>query len=136
MQRRSKPIVLDSWSVLAFLQGETQAEKIADLVADTQERGADVMMCVVNAGEVWYILAREVSPADADASIEDIRQMGIQIVNVDWDLTRLAAGIKKQGGLSFADAFAAALAKQHKCELVTGDREFKSVETEIKINWL
>jgi ribonuclease VapC len=136
MQRRSKPIVLDSWSVLAFLQGETQAEKIADLVADTQERGADVMMCVVNAGEVWYILAREVSPADADASIEDIRQMGIQIVNVDWDLTRLAAGIKKQGGLSFADGFAAALAKQHKCELVTGDREFKSVETEIKINWL
>jgi ribonuclease VapC len=136
MQRRSKPIVLDSWSVLAFLQGETQAEKIADLVADTQERGADVMMCVVNAGEVWYILACEVSPADADASIEDIRQMGIQIVNVDWDLTRLAAGIKKQGGLSFADGFAAALAKQHKCELVTGDREFKSVETEIKINWL
>lgn len=136
MQRRSKPIVLDSWSVLAFLQGELPAERIADLIADTQEKGAEVMMCVVNAGEVWYILAREVSPTDADASIDDIRQMGIQIVDVDWELTKLAAGLKMRGGLSYADAFAAALAKQNKCELVTGDREFKVVESEIKINWI
>jgi predicted nucleic acid-binding protein len=35
-----------------------------------------------------------------------------------------------------ADAFAAALAKSKKAELVTADHEFKSVEKEIKINWL
>ena len=35
-----------------------------------------------------------------------------------------------------ADAFAAVLAKQKKAELVTTDHEFKSVEKEIKINWL
>ena len=35
-----------------------------------------------------------------------------------------------------ADAFAAALAKQKNTEFVTGDPEFKSVEKEIKINWL
>ena len=33
-------------------------------------------------------------------------------------------------------AFAAALAKNKKAELVTADHEFKSVEKEIKINWL
>jgi hypothetical protein len=35
-----------------------------------------------------------------------------------------------------ADAFAAALAKERKTELVTGDPEFKALEKEIKINGL
>ena len=35
-----------------------------------------------------------------------------------------------------ADALAAALAKHKKAELVTADTEFKSVEKEVKINWL
>jgi predicted nucleic acid-binding protein len=35
-----------------------------------------------------------------------------------------------------ADAFAAALAKEKKAELVTGDPEFKPLENEIKINWI
>ena len=38
--------------------------------------------------------------------------------------------------MSFADAFAAALAKERKAELVTGDLEFKTLEKEIKIAWL
>lgn len=37
---------------------------------------------------------------------------------------------------SLAVAFAAALAKQHKAELVTGDPESKAVEKEIRIAWL
>lgn len=35
-----------------------------------------------------------------------------------------------------ADAFAAALAKKLKAELVTGDAEFNALEKEIKVNWL
>ena len=34
------------------------------------------------------------------------------------------------------DAFAAALARQKKATLFTGDRDFKQVEGEIKIGWL
>ena len=40
------------------------------------------------------------------------------------------------GRMSLADAFAAALAKEKKAELITGDPEFKPFEKEIKINWL
>ncbi|MFN0069388.1 MAG: PIN domain-containing protein [Limisphaerales bacterium] len=43
-----------------------------------------------------------------------------------------AAGFK----LSLADAFAAALAKEKKAELVTGDPEFRPLEKEIGIGWL
>jgi predicted nucleic acid-binding protein len=38
--------------------------------------------------------------------------------------------------MSYADCFAAALAKLRKAELVTGDEEFKQVEGEIKIRWI
>jgi predicted nucleic acid-binding protein len=38
--------------------------------------------------------------------------------------------------LSLADAFAAALAKEQKAELVTGDPKFRDLEREIKVLWL
>ena len=38
--------------------------------------------------------------------------------------------------MSYADCFAAALAKEKKTELLTGDKEFKQAEGEIKIHWL
>jgi predicted nucleic acid-binding protein len=44
--------------------------------------------------------------------------------------------LKNEYRLGLADAFAAALAKSKKAELAAGNTEFKSVEKEIKINWL
>ena len=38
--------------------------------------------------------------------------------------------------LSYADCFAAALAKERKSEFVTGDKEFKQVDGEVGIRWL
>jgi predicted nucleic acid-binding protein len=38
--------------------------------------------------------------------------------------------------MSYADCFAAALAKEKKTDLLTGDKEFKQVESEIGIRWL
>ena len=40
------------------------------------------------------------------------------------------------GRMSYADCFAAALAKLRKAELVTGDKEFKQVEGEVKVLWI
>lgn len=57
-------------------------------------------------------------------------------VDNDLELVRQAAIFKATKRLSYADCFAAALAKLHNAELVTGDPEFRAVETEIKIGWL
>ena len=51
-------------------------------------------------------------------------------------LADVAADLKRRHRISLADAFAAALAKPRKTELVTGDPELKPLEQEIKINWL
>jgi predicted nucleic acid-binding protein len=136
MARKPRAIVLDSWAVMAYLEDEATAEKVADIIADAHEEKIPLLMTVVNAGEVWYILAREVSVAEADASVRQLRQLGIEFINADWDLAREAGGFKAKHKMSFADCFAAALAKQRKAHLVTGDQEFKQVEADVIINWL
>jgi len=136
MARKPRAIVLDSWAVMAYLEDEVTAEKVAEIIADAHEEKIPLLMTVVNAGEVWYILAREVSVAEADASIHQLRQLGIEFVNADWDLAREAGGFKAKHKMSFADCFAAALAKHRKAHLVTGDHEFKHVEADVIINWL
>jgi predicted nucleic acid-binding protein len=132
---KPKAIVLDSWAVLAYLEDEPSAEKVADIIADAHENNTPLLMTIVNLGEVWYIVAREASEADAERCEKELRRLGIEFVDVDWSLTQQAARYKSKHKMSFADCFAAALAKQKKAHLVTGDQEFKQVQGEISIVW-
>jgi predicted nucleic acid-binding protein len=136
MARKSKALVLDSWSVLAYLGDEPAGEKVADLIADAHENGTPILMSVINAGEIWYIIARQSSEKDADEAISTLKELGIEFIDADWDSTHEAAQFKAKAKMSYADCFATALTKQRKGELATGDNEFKQVEGEIKIQWL
>jgi predicted nucleic acid-binding protein len=51
-------------------------------------------------------------------------------------LADIAADFKARFKLILADAFAAALAREKKADLVTGDPEFRPLHHEIKIHWL
>ena len=136
MPKKPRAIVLDSWAVIAYLEDEDAAAKVADIIADAHEERISLLMTVVNAGEVWYIVARQTSAADADASIKQLRDLGIEFVDADWSLAKDAGYFKSKNKMSFADGFAAALAKQRKAHLVTGDPEFRQIEKEITISWL
>ncbi len=136
MPRKPKTIVLDSWAIMSYLQGEPSAEKVADIIADAHDDNVPLLMSVVNAGEVWYIIARRTSEADADRSMRELKQLGIEMIDADWDIAHDAGRFKAKHKMSFADCFAAALAKQKKAHLVTGDKEFKQVEGDVIINWL
>lgn len=136
MPRRPKAVVLDSWPIMAYLEDEPSGQKIADMIADARDSGTPIMMTVINFGEVWYIIARRTSEADADQTTLEIRQLGIDVVDADWDLTRQAAYYKSKHRMSYADCFAAALAKREKAQLVTGDKEFTAVERELSVVWV
>lgn len=136
MARKPKALVLDSWAVLAYLGGEASGQEVADVIAGTHESGIPMYMSVINAGEVWYILARKISEAQADQAMTDLRGLGIEVIDADWPVTRMAATFKARHRMSYADCFAAALAKDRKSDLVTGDKEFKQVEREINVRWV
>jgi ribonuclease VapC len=136
MPHKPKALVLDSWSVLAYFEDEPAGQQVADVLANAHENKIPLLISVVNAGELWYILAREVSEEEADRSTAELRQLGIEFVDASWKLAREAARLKSKNKMPFADCFAAALAKENKAELVTGDHEFKQVEGQVKVHWV
>jgi ribonuclease VapC len=129
-------IVLDSSAVLAYLGDEPADKTVTDLSSNSHEYDVHLMMSVVNVGEVWYITAREISESEADAAVESLRKMGIEFVEAGCSLARMAGAFKAKHRMSYADCFAAALAKSRKAELITGDREFRLVESDVRVRWL
>ncbi len=136
MAKKAKAYVLDTWAVIAYLEDEPSGEQVEDLIATAHEEQIPIYMNVVNVGEVWYTLAREISGEEADAGVKSLRDLRIQFADADWEITQEAARFKSQHKMSYADAFAAAQAKTMKADLVTGDKEFKSLDGEIKISWM
>lgn len=55
---------------------------------------------------------------------------------VDMKLAKKTAELKADRNMSYADCFAAALARLRKAELATGDKEFRQVEGDVKILWI
>ena len=130
--------VLDSWALVAFLLDEPAAEDVERLLVKVAEERIRLLLCVVNWGEVYYSIARAESEPVAEQKMKELATLGIELVPVSDDLllVREAARVKARHKMSYADCFAAALAKLRKAELVTGDEEFKQVEQEIGVMWL
>ena len=57
----------------------------------------------------------------------------IKYIETDKEIPLLAANFKANYKISYEDAFAAGLAELKKAVLVTGDKEFKQLESRIKI---
>jgi predicted nucleic acid-binding protein len=128
--------VLDAYSLIAYLEGEVGKDRMIDLIRDARDAGRDLLLSVVNWGEVYYITLREAGLKQAEAVLQVISTLPIQIIPADLGLTRQAAEFKAKKKMSYADCFAAALAKLRNAELVTGDEDFRQVEAEVKILWL
>ena len=128
--------VLDSYSLIAYIEGEAGKDTMIEVFRSARDSGKPLFLSVVNWGEVYYITLREAGREQADHVEHLISTLPIQIIAADLELTKQAAEFKAERKMSYTDCFAAALAKQRKAELVTGDKEFKQVEGEVKLLWL
>ena len=129
--------VLDSWALIALFNEEAAAEDVEKLLHAATAGRHTLLMHVINWGEIYYTTMRRGGESAAKSVAADIGQMPISIVeSANFDLVRQAAVFKASKKLSYADCFAAALAKLRRAEFVTGDPEFKAIEGDIKIGWL
>lgn len=128
--------VLDACALMVYLEKEPGYEKIKDFLVQAAESGKNLLMTTVNWGEVFYILIRDYGLDEAEKIQKVIETFPIEFVPVDLSLARQASLYKANKKLPYADCFAASLAKTHKGELITGDKEFKVLENEIKILWI
>ena len=132
-----KPVyVFDSFALLSYLQGETGVERVQTLLQDAEKERCQIYICIINLGEILYIVEREKGLAKAHETLAAIQQLPIEVFPVENHTVLDAAHIKANHALSYADAFAVVCAQQLDAIVLTGDQEFKSVEQVIRVEWL
>jgi ribonuclease VapC len=130
--------VLDSYAIMAYLEAEHGGERICSLLEAAEKGSCRLFMCIINLGEVVYIVERERGLPKAQEILARIEELPIEIVDADRKLTLAAAHIKKGCPVAYADCFAAALSQVRNAILITGDPEFRKIETscDIAVEWL
>ena len=131
-----KSSVLDSYAVLAFLFQQSGHEKVVSLFEKAAESDKTLLITAPNWAEVRYMIERKVGMAQWREARAKLLGLPIEVVPVDQELAEIAGEFKTTKKMSLADCFAAALAKQQKAEIYTGDPEFRAIEDEVKILWL
>jgi ribonuclease VapC len=131
-----KRTVLDSYAVITYLERQQGYENVSAVFKESVDKNREIYLSVINWGEVIYHALRTGGDLKAQGAIDVMAALPIEIVEADEELTLHTAQLKASHRMSYADCFAAALAMKKKCELVTGDKEFKQVEKEVKIRWI
>jgi predicted nucleic acid-binding protein len=128
--------VLDSFAVLGYLGSESSAPLVRDLLREARKKTADLWLSLINYGEILYIVERERGLQAAQRTIGIIDRLPVAIADVNRQIVFTAAHFKARHPISYADAFSIALAKIKDAAVVTGDPEFKAVESEVPVHWL
>ncbi len=128
--------ILDAQALLTFFGKEAGHKKVEAALISALERGSNLLMTSVNFGEVYYVVLRRHGQEKAEEVARTIQALPIEIVDVDQPLAKEAGRFKVKHKISYADCFAAALTKVNKGELLTGEKEFELLESDIKIVWI
>ncbi|MBK6324743.1 MAG: type II toxin-antitoxin system VapC family toxin [Chloroflexi bacterium] len=117
--------ILDAWALIALLQQEEPAAgRVHTLLnrAQTDEQ-IQLLMSLINLGELFYIVSRLQGEDEARQTIADIRQLPLTLLQATEERIFAAAQLKASHRLSYADAFAAAASLEFQGVLLTGDPE-------------
>lgn len=110
-------VCLDSWAVLAWLDGEQPAlTRIERALADRP------IVSWVNAVEVYYRVERDHGRSEADTVLAGMRKrftLDLPGTSIMLETARLKAAMP----IALADCFAIATAQAHGLTLLTGDPE-------------
>lgn len=114
-------VVLDASALLALLNNEVGAEKVAQVLAQSR-------MSSVNLAEVVSVFTHAGMPPDAIRAM--LHALPIDIVAADEDLAYAAGGLRAataSAGLSLGDRYCLALANRLGLRAMTADRQWRGV---------
>jgi predicted nucleic acid-binding protein len=110
-------VCLDSWAILAWLDGEQPAlSRIDGLLASRP------VVSWINLAEVYYRLERDHGRARADETLTELRAALAPDLPGTARMIE-AARLKARASIALSDCFAAATAGAHGLTLLTGDPE-------------
>lgn len=132
-----KAYCLDTFALICYLHNEKGANKVQELLKLAKKGKAQLFMHKISLGELYYIVYKQEGETEADLIYGRVKQFPVQFIE-DLSEVFLLSAARLKGGyrMSYADSFAAALAIQKRLTLVTGDPDFKSLESDKKIELL
>lgn len=132
--------VLDAWAVLAWLQGEPAGARVRAMIQSAATGSLVLHFSIVNAGEAFYLTARRGGLAAAQAYWSRLLaiQPTIRLAAATNERVEQAARVKASHPISYADAFAVALARELSAPVVTGDPELNRLAHAglLTVDWL
>ena len=138
MQKPDARYVLDSYALLVFFKRQPGWHEVQKLLSEAATSGENLLMALINWGEVHYVTLRDRGQKDAEKVVQVIDILPITIVSPDRAMTLQAGTFKALGGIAYPDCFAAALAAKENASVVTGDPEFKKLEKLglVRVRWI
>jgi len=130
--------VLDAWAIMAWLKGQKPAAQKVRALLETAHQINELMMNIVNLGEVFYLSVKARDLEFGERVIGTLRSR-IEIISASDDLVMAAASLKARHAISYADAFAAVTAILYNAPLVTGDPELRVLADEeetLQLAWI
>jgi len=125
--------VLDSRAVLACLGGEPGKARVQQVLDRASHGRCRLSMSIINLGEVAYIVERERGLPRVHEALALLDQLPIDVLPAPRETVLAASHIKASHPVSYADAFAVAIAQSLQASVLTTDPEFRSVEHLIQV---
>jgi ribonuclease VapC len=121
---------------MAYFEDEPGAEKVEWILEQAEKGKTNLLMSVINWGEVYYSIYRSKGEEKAEDSLLIVEQLPIKLIEVDRGLMYQAARLKANHSIALGDCLASALAINMSYSVVTGDKEFKKLGDRVKIEWI
>lgn len=122
-----KDYVIDASAIFRYTDGERGGERVEELLKQALSGDVQLLLSVVNWGEIVGILSKRHGLAAAQGMSEKLMALPINLVVADRSDAEGAAYLKHDYGVPYADAFAASLAHRLSATLVTADFDFKKL---------
>jgi ribonuclease VapC len=121
-----KAYILDASAILRFVEDESGAEQVQQLFKTSLEGDIQLFISAITWGEINYMAIRAHGSANARLLVDQLKSLPVTVLPVDASVAEAAAEFKETHNLSYADAFAGALAQRTQATLVTANvKDFK-----------
>jgi len=129
--------VVDAWALLAWLRDEQPAaESVRRALQEAEDGDVHLSMSWINAGEVYYMLVRKHDAKAAEEFLARLPSLPIRLILPEEEDIMAAAKLKANHRISYADAFAAALAVKQNVLIITGDPEIRALGALLTVQWI
>jgi predicted nucleic acid-binding protein len=132
----SKPVVLDTSAILAFVDDEPGADTVEKMLLAAEAGRVELFGSFVTITEARYITMQEQDEAGADGLIGRLKSWPVKWIHSDEQLCLLAGRFKAERRISLADAFVGATAFQLGAKVLHKDPEFTALADEIELQAL